>query len=342
MLALQQFLASLIPLNSHAVVVIDEAQHLGAGVLEEIRLLSNFETDQLRLLQLILVGPPELESMLAGTELRQIGQRISRRCRLQPLADGEVGPYVERRLEAAKAAQRRDGLGTDEGERSPSRPEFAAAAIKALSAASGGIPRIVNLIADRALEVASDRGEEVVTRSMVASAIRSLDVPVSRRRTGVRTFWPTATAMAAAFLLGAGAVWWLGVPAASLGSPAGSGVSAPAPASISAGAPPEASEAQAVGLDRTPSTTFSQAAAEAEPLETAAGVVVVVASFRNGPRAADVSSALEKRGLPAFARDEGGWYVVYVGPYLTREEAAAAQLELGTEFRDSRIRVLQE
>jgi general secretion pathway protein A len=340
-LALQQFLASLISLNSHAVVVIDEAQHLGAGVLEEIRLLSNFETDELKLLQLVLVGPPELESMLARPELRQIDQRISRRCRLQPLADGEVGPYVERRMGAARAGAPQPA---GPGAMSSSRPEFAPAAIKALSAASGGIPRVVNLIADRALELASDRGEDVVTRSMVVSAVRSLDVPMSRRRTAVHTFWPAAVvaATAAAYLLGAGTVWWLGAPAVSSRPPAADLAPAAAPASTTGRGPAANSEGQPVRADAMPSQTASQAPSKVEPLEIAEGIVVVVASFRNGPRAADVTSALEKRGLPSFARDERGWYVVYVGPFVTREEALAAQQELAGEFKDSVIRVLQE
>lgn len=338
-LALQQFLASLISLNGHAVVVIDEAQHLEPGVLEEIRLLSNFETDELKLLQLVLVGPPELESMLARPELRQIDQRISRRCRLQPLASSEVAPYIERRLGAARAGP---GMGMATVESSASEPRFAAAAIKTLSAASGGIPRVVNLIADRALELAAHRGEDMVTRAMVASAIGSLDVPVSRRRRGALAFWPTGAAAGAAFLIGAGTVWWLGVPTASPGPSRGGVASGPAPAPTSGGVPAVASEAQPGSPDGPPSQAVSQTSAQAEPLEIAEGIVVVVASFRNGPRAADVSSVLEKRGLPSFAREEGGWYVVYVGPFVTREEAVAAQQELGGEFRDSRIRVLQE
>ena len=98
---LQQFLASLIPLHAHAVIMIDEAQRLNPRVLEEIRLLSNFETDEAKLLQIVLVGQPDLDEMLRHPKMQQLNQRVARRCELHPLSENEVGDYIERRLTVA-------------------------------------------------------------------------------------------------------------------------------------------------------------------------------------------------------------------------------------------------
>ncbi|MGC4081139.1 MAG: SMR family transporter [Vicinamibacterales bacterium] len=103
--ALQQFLSSLIPLHAHAVIMIDEAQRLNPRVLEEIRLLSNFETDEAKLLQIVLVGQPELDQVLRSPSMQQLNQRVARRCELQPLSETEVGDYIERRLTVAASPE---------------------------------------------------------------------------------------------------------------------------------------------------------------------------------------------------------------------------------------------
>ena len=100
--ALQEFLASLIPLQAHAVVMIDEAQHLAPAVLEEIRLLSNIEGDQGTQLQIVLVGQTDLETALKRPDMRQFEQRVTRRCRLEPLDAREVRKYIEHRLAVAE------------------------------------------------------------------------------------------------------------------------------------------------------------------------------------------------------------------------------------------------
>src|SRR5262249_4541870 len=99
--ALQQFLASLVPLNAYAVVMIDEAQQLHPDVLEQIRLLSNFETDEAKLLQIVLVGQPDLDALLQRADMRQLNQRVARRCELHPLSAEEVREYIGRRVAVA-------------------------------------------------------------------------------------------------------------------------------------------------------------------------------------------------------------------------------------------------
>ena len=90
MFALQRFLESLIPLRSRAVMVIDEAQHLTPMVLEQLRLALNFETGDAALLQVVLVGQPELDTLLRWPELKRVSQRISRRCELGGVAPDEL------------------------------------------------------------------------------------------------------------------------------------------------------------------------------------------------------------------------------------------------------------
>lgn len=127
-------------LNSHAnnrktVVIIDEAQNLSTDVLEQLRLLTNLETNQRKLLQIILVGQPELLSILARKELRQLSQRITARFHLQALSKDEVVDYVHHRLAIA------GGKGT----------LFPLHVLKRIYKFSGGVPRLINLICDRSL-----------------------------------------------------------------------------------------------------------------------------------------------------------------------------------------------
>ena len=103
--ALHAFLRSLAPIQAHAVVIIDEAQHLQPEVLEQIRLLSNIDDERGTLLQIILVGQPDLEPLLARPELRQLQQRVSRRFRLEPLNSAEVAQYITHRLALARATK---------------------------------------------------------------------------------------------------------------------------------------------------------------------------------------------------------------------------------------------
>ena len=127
-------------LNAHekgrrVVLIVDEAQGLSAEVLEQVRLLTNLETRQQKLLQIILVGQPELRELLARTELRQLAQRITGRYHLTPLSAAETGAYVNHRLTVSGAMA----------------PIFTGAALRSLQRITGGIPRLINIICDRAL-----------------------------------------------------------------------------------------------------------------------------------------------------------------------------------------------
>jgi len=108
--ALQEFLGSLAPIQAHAVVILDEAQHVQPDVLEQIRLVSNIQDDGGTLLQIMLVGQPGLNDLLARPELRQLTQRVSRVVRLDPLSGPEVARYIRHRLSVAREPSKASAL----------------------------------------------------------------------------------------------------------------------------------------------------------------------------------------------------------------------------------------
>jgi general secretion pathway protein A len=127
-------------LQAHAdgirvVLIVDEAQTLDAELLEQVRLLTNLETTKKKLLQIILIGQPELRDLLARPDMRQIAQRITGRFHLQPLSRAESKAYVRHRMRVAGAQHE----------------VFSAAALRELFRNSGGVPRLINVVADRAL-----------------------------------------------------------------------------------------------------------------------------------------------------------------------------------------------
>ncbi len=151
----------------HSVLIIDEAQNLSAEVLEQMRLLTNLETSERKLLQIILIGQPELATMLARQELRQLAQRIVARYHLGKLSKPEVRAYVQHRLEVA-------GM---------QRQLFPPAIMGQLHRLSGGIPRVINVLCDRALLGTYAQGKERVDRATLAQAAREvLPRPQPRRR----------------------------------------------------------------------------------------------------------------------------------------------------------------
>jgi type II secretory pathway predicted ATPase ExeA len=161
--ALYEFLASLQPLKAFAVVMIDEAQNLPASLLEEIRILSDMENRE-KLLQLVLIGQPELHARLSEPGMRQLAQRLSVRCELKPLAEGDVGPYISHRLGIA-------GNGD---------VVFHSDAIQLIYAASVGIPRVINLLCDRALLRAASAGASSVSVEHIVGAAEDLWIPLTR------------------------------------------------------------------------------------------------------------------------------------------------------------------
>jgi general secretion pathway protein A len=180
---LHAFLTSLAPIQAHAVVIIDEAQHLQPDILEQIRLLSNIDDARGTVLQIMLVGQTDLEPLLSRPELRQLKQRMSRRLRLEALNRDEVEQYIEHRLALA-----RDGKPPSQapratepqelGDSAGTKPgvEFTPDAIDAVSQLSGGIPRVINLLCDRSLEEAYSSLERIIDSRTVHAAAHTLGV----------------------------------------------------------------------------------------------------------------------------------------------------------------------
>jgi len=194
MRALQHFLASLVPAWGCAILIIDEAHDLNPAVLDELRLLLNLETDEAKLLQVVLIGQPALAERLRDPALRQLEDRVARRCELKPLLPREVPAYIKHRLTAA-------------GSRDVT---FAPAAVRSLVRHSAGIPRTLNTLCDRALDIGGRRGTRTVTPQIVrAAAGRSPGrSPLVRLRTA--SVVGTAAALALATGLGIAAHSWRG------------------------------------------------------------------------------------------------------------------------------------
>jgi general secretion pathway protein A len=159
---LNRFLGPLAAQQASAVIIIDDAHNLSPAVLQQLRLLSNFETEDATLLQVVLVGQEGLEERLTQPDLVSLGQRVSRRYVLQPLSPAETGRYIERRLaEAAGLHAERQGVpgdGEPAVDDAPVSVRFTPSALRVISAHSGGNPRAINHLCDRTLEVAHAEG----------------------------------------------------------------------------------------------------------------------------------------------------------------------------------------
>jgi len=152
----------------HKVLMIDEAQNLSAEVLEQLRLLTNLETAEKKLLQIVLLGQPELQEILGLPELRQLNQRVTARYHLDALGRAEIEAYLRYRLSVAGL---RGEIFTDR-------------AIRALYRASHGVPRLINLISDRALLGAYAEGEHQITAPHIRNAAREVNGQNLPRRAG--------------------------------------------------------------------------------------------------------------------------------------------------------------
>jgi general secretion pathway protein A len=305
--SLYDFLLGLLPLHASAVLIIDEAQNLPLQVLEQIRILSNLETDKEKLLQIVLVGQLNLQPLLRSPELRQLDQRVSIRYELKPLSQEEV----THRLMIAGGA---------------SAVTFAPKALTLVHRLSGGIPRLVNLICDRALLAGFSARTSRIVPEIVEKAAESLELrPVRRRRFGwLRRAFLTLTAFGALAVLSglavtvgaksikrapAQAVQPFATPQATA-PPAASPPREPAPV-----APPEPIVDRRLPAHR-PYTIFIESFPLDPPERASRSAVQVTALTRR----------LEMLGLPVYhvdvaLGDRGTWRRVLVGAYSDMESA---------------------
>ncbi len=161
---LNQFLLDQLAEGNDVVLILDEAQDMDFDLLEQIRLLSNLETDQRKLLQIVLLGQPELRDKLNENRLRQLRQRITVRYHLAPLDRRETEQYIQHRLQVAGAN---------------GRPSFSRWAVSSIHRYSGGVPRLVNAVCDKVLLCGFVTGDDHLTWRHVRRAIRELEGNVS-------------------------------------------------------------------------------------------------------------------------------------------------------------------
>jgi general secretion pathway protein A len=200
LMALNNFLIERERAGQNTVLIIDEAQNLTSETLEQVRLLSNFETTTIKLLQILLVGQPELRAKLDLPELRQLKQRVGLRCQIRPLTPGETALYIRNRLRVAGASEH--GI-------------FNESAIERITQYAGGIPRVINTLSDHCLLFGYAEQRRRIDRPAVNRVIDYMEEGMPTRRVlsvsgltrsrsrwiGARSALTLAIAAAAAFLL---------------------------------------------------------------------------------------------------------------------------------------------
>jgi type II secretory pathway predicted ATPase ExeA len=192
MRALQEHLVELYAAGKQVVVLIDEAHAMPVETLEEIRLLSNLESNRHKLLQLVLFGQPEINETLARSDMRQLRDRITHNFNLEPLVRDDIEQYLDFRMRAA-------------GYHGPS--VFAPEAVKSIAKASQGLTRRINILADKALLASYAAGVHLVGDREVKAAIKdsefaSAGSPASGRGAGTPLIWAAAGAVAVLAVLG--------------------------------------------------------------------------------------------------------------------------------------------
>lgn len=148
--------------GNNAAIIIDEAQNLTVRQLEQIRLLSNLETDKEKLLQIILIGQPELREKLELHQLRQIKQRVMVDYHIEPLDNDEIKDYILHRLDIASSDRQ--------------KPEFTESALREICQFSHGVPRLINLICDRALLLGFIKEKGCISEAIIRDCVKDIRV----------------------------------------------------------------------------------------------------------------------------------------------------------------------
>lgn len=192
--SINEYLLAAYAENRHTVLIVDEAQLLSRAVLEQVRLLTNLETNKSKLLQIILIGQPELNDVLSRNDLRQLAQRVTARYHLSALAKDEIQDYVNFRLGVAGCK----------------KPLFSAQALKRLHQLSGGIPRKINVLADHALLATYAKSQPIVDSKTVKKSADEVFISSSVQSATLSSAsnfaWPLL--IAAFMVLNVGLWWW--------------------------------------------------------------------------------------------------------------------------------------
>ncbi len=287
---LNEFLLRTHAVGQNNLLVIDEAQNLSAEVLEQLRLLTNLETSDRKLLQIILIGQPELRTMLARPELEQLAQRVIARFHLEALSPAESEKYIAHRLQVAGMT------GT---------MPFNREARARIHALSRGIPRRINLLADRSLLGAYASGKSRIDREIVDKAavevFGTLGVPQAERSLPERRVVVAAAALAGVALAGV-------IGAAAFGVVQRPAPSAALASGATASAPKAGTSAAASGASRAVATLAKAASAAASGASAPAGVSPSAPSDVTAvTTAADPAELLSALG-PAARTEDLAWH----------------------------------
>ena len=288
---LQQILVDRHADNRRVVVLVEEAQSMPLATLEEIRLLSNLETKREKLLQIVLFGQPELDEKLALPEIRQLRERITHSFKLEPLAPKEIRDYVNFRLRSS-------------GYRG--RDAFTADACRAISRASEGLTRRVNILADKAMLAAYTDDTHDVARRHVKVAIKDSNFPIAKSFKLNRR-WATAALVVVAGALGFAAAKWVPSPhqVTELASSSSPGTEPALRSAVASASDSEASALSGSGRDEVASnsTSSSQSVVTPAPSSAPAEPTDVVVPGASAMQSATTTSANDQAAQATAQRD---------------------------------------
>jgi len=334
---------SLLPLRASAVLIIDEAQNLPRKVLEQIRILSNLETDKEKLLQIVLVGQLDLRDQLRAPELRQLDQRVSIRYELKPLTRTETSAYIAHRLTIAGGG---------------AVVNFAPKALEQVHRYTGGIPRLINLLCDRALLGGYSARTNKISGEMVETAARTLELTPARRpifqwvNQRGKALAAAAAGLAAIVAVGYGVMLLQARSASAREAATGQTIAkvepphavvespVPAPAPAPAAAAEEQKPASTVADEGTAAQTPQGTAGTTDPAQVKndeppadnGKYSVQVGSFRQQAEAERLTNQLQTSGYRARVIHVNGlrgvWHQVLVGPYDDVDRARQDQLRV--------------
>ncbi|HUQ86109.1 MAG TPA: AAA family ATPase [Vicinamibacterales bacterium] len=330
---LHDFLLSLVPLHGSAVLIIDEAQHLTPEVLEEIRVLSNLETNDQKLLQVVIVGQLNIIDILHKPDLRQLDQRISIRCYLKALTREEVEAYVTHRLWVARGS---------------TSVTFTPNAFDLVHSISGGVPRMINLLCDRALMHACEKQTSRIAEEHIVYAAGQLghEIPKGKIK-GERSATTSATggttteitgpsrrvmAIAAAVVIvalsGVAAFWFVGNRAGA------SNADVPPAPKLPARQLP-------LSLAALPAPTNMPEPAPV-PAPVSGSFAIVIGTYDNVKEAQHAETKLREQKLAPYTIDivmapDNIQRRILLGRFPTREEAEAAREQLDRQFTSARV-----
>ncbi len=281
---LYDFLLSLVPLRGSAVIIIDEAQHLSHQVLEEIRILSNLETNEQKLLHIVLVGQLNMLDALASADMRQLDSRISLRCRLRPLSRDEVEAYVAHRLWVARGS---------------SAVTFEPKALELVHRLSGGVPRLINLLCDRGLTLGADAQTNRISAVFIDEAAEQLGLHPAGTTVSRRPAPKSAAVLAvAAALVALVTLAWLATPLRLVGRPT---AMPPTPAElVTAGRAPALAPLPipAGDLAKPPPLQPTRGPATSE----SGAFALLIGVYRDDASSAAAIADLQRLGFPVFVQ----------------------------------------